>query len=91
MGAGNPVLVIQRFVVTGIIAAIIALLASLAPHDVHQPVPHNQITRAIPANAITGQPCGSFGPIVAAVLVNTIGYRTYQITCADGVEMLVSR
>ena len=75
-----------------VIAAIIAgitILAMLAPHDVSPPRPVSPAS--IGNGAITGNPCGTYAPMVSATLVNQTGYRLYRVVCQLGVTLMVAR
>ncbi len=68
--------------------AIIAVLASLAPHDYHRPVRPSVITRG----AVTGGICDNDGGVASAVATNSSGpYVIYAIVCGDGLQTSVAR
>jgi hypothetical protein len=73
-----------------VMVAIISWLGSLAPKDITQPKP-------VPVSSVqwddgSGNPCGSHGEIVKATLISVLGpYKSYNLTCSDGVIVEVAR
>jgi hypothetical protein len=73
-----------------VMAAIITALGSLAPKDIKQP--KQVAVKSVKWDDGAGNPCGWHGPIVKATLISVLGpYKTYNVTCTDGVIVEVAR